>query len=153
MHDVVYHILRYLKFAPRKDLLFSKQDYLWIEANDKSLQMRIGLDLQVIKDLPLDIAHLWEKIWLVREAKNSVVTLSSVEPKYNAMALGLCELLRLQKVMEELKLGKGKLWQQNCHQYSPKLGTTWSNKIYRDWSTLHQRKVDYWCLELNSCSF
>ena len=92
-------ILRYLKTAPGKGLLFSNHNHLnvkgytdadWDTSPDDK-RSTLGYCTFVRDNLVT---------W--RSKKQLVVARSSAKAKYRAMALGVCELLWVNKVMEEL---------------------------------------------------
>ncbi|XP_059277718.1 uncharacterized mitochondrial protein AtMg00810-like [Lycium ferocissimum] len=105
--EAVFRILQYLKSAPGKGLLFSRHDHLKIEAFTDADWAGIS----TIEDLHPDSCTLvGGSLVTWRSKKQSVIARSSAEAEYRAMAQGVCELLWLRKLLEELRLSeKGKI--------------------------------------------
>ncbi|KZV44853.1 Cysteine-rich RLK (receptor-like protein kinase) 8 [Dorcoceras hygrometricum] len=99
--EVVYKILRYLKGSPGKGLLFQKQ-------NQRDIVAYTDADwASSISDRRSTTGYctfLWGNLVSWRSKKQSVVARSSAEAELRAMANGVCELLWLKLVLEELKL-------------------------------------------------
>eukprot|EP00252_Welwitschia_mirabilis_P002409 TRINITY_DN1235_c0_g1_i6.p1 TRINITY_DN1235_c0_g1~~TRINITY_DN1235_c0_g1_i6.p1 ORF type:complete len:1428 (+),score=264.56 TRINITY_DN1235_c0_g1_i6:585-4868(+) len=108
MHDpreshmqAVFRILKYLKSAPGKGLLFSKNGHLKIEAYTDADWAGCPDDRRSTTGY---CTILGGNLVTWRSKKQSVVARSSAEAEYRAMAQGICELLWLRKLMEELQL-------------------------------------------------
>ncbi|KAJ7968090.1 Retrovirus-related Pol polyprotein from transposon TNT 1-94 [Quillaja saponaria] len=99
--DAVHRILRYLKSAPGKGLLFE---------NNKSLKLEAYTDadwagsLDDRRSTSGYCTFVGGNLVSWRSKKQTVVSRSSAEAEYRAMAYGTCELLWLKKLMEELRL-------------------------------------------------
>ena len=90
-----------MKSAPGKGLLFSKHGHLKIEAfTDADWAGSIDDRRSTSGYCTLVGGNL--VTW--RSKKQSVVARSSAEAEYRAMAQGVCELLWLQKLLQELRL-------------------------------------------------
>ena len=96
--DVVVRILRYLKSAPGKDLLFSKHGNTDILGYSDSDWAGKGDRRSMSTYLTFVIGNF--VTW--KSKKQKVVSLSSVEVEYRAMMKGICELLWLKRLMGEL---------------------------------------------------
>ncbi|KZT75923.1 Cysteine-rich RLK (receptor-like protein kinase) 8 [Dorcoceras hygrometricum] len=99
--EAVYKILRYLKNSPGKGLLFQKH-------NKRDIVAYTDADWAgSISDRRSTTGYctfLWGNLVSWRSKKQSVVARSSAEAELRAMANGVCELLWLKLVLEELKL-------------------------------------------------
>ena len=67
-----------------------------------NIKMLIGLGVSSTEDLHLVTSHLLVEIWLFGEARSRVVALFSVEAKFRSMVKGICELLWLKELLEEI---------------------------------------------------
>ncbi|KAA0044524.1 putative mitochondrial protein [Cucumis melo var. makuwa] len=97
--EVVNKILRYLKTTPGKGLMFGKIDRKTIEAYSDLDCAKSVVDRKSIFGY---CTFLWGNLVTWRSKKQSVVARSSVEAKYRAMSLGICEEIWLQKVLSDL---------------------------------------------------
>lgn len=98
----VYRILRYLKQTPGKGLFFTKT----MTRKWKDSLMQIGPVQSKIENWHLDIVHYWgEKLVTWRSKKQSVVDRSNAEAEHRVMSHGICELIWIKRVMEELRIG------------------------------------------------
>ncbi|KAJ7951046.1 Retrovirus-related Pol polyprotein from transposon TNT 1-94 [Quillaja saponaria] len=99
--DAVHRILRYLKSAPGKGLLFE---------NNRSLKLEAYTDadwagsLDDRRSTSGYCTFVGGNLVSWRSKKQTVVSRSSAEAEYRAMVHGTCELLWLKKLMEELRL-------------------------------------------------
>ncbi|KAJ7969147.1 Retrovirus-related Pol polyprotein from transposon TNT 1-94 [Quillaja saponaria] len=99
--DAVHRILRYLKSAPGKGLLFE---------NNRSLKLEAYTDadwagsLDDRRSTSGYCTFVGRNLVSWRSKKQTVVSRSSAEAEYREMAHGTCELLWLKKLMEELRL-------------------------------------------------
>ena len=95
--------MRYLKYAPGKGILFSKNGHLQIEASADADWAGSPDDRRSISGYCMLVRG---NLVTWRSKKQSVVARSSAEAEYRAMAQGICELLWLQKLLEELRLSE-----------------------------------------------
>ncbi|KZV22301.1 Cysteine-rich RLK (receptor-like protein kinase) 8 [Dorcoceras hygrometricum] len=99
--DAVYRILRYLKLTPGRGLFFAKTD-------DRSVSAFTDADWAgSISDRRSTSGYctmVWGNLVTWRSKKQSVVARSSAEAEYRAMAHGLCELIWIRRVLQELKM-------------------------------------------------
>ncbi|XP_075112438.1 secreted RxLR effector protein 161-like [Nicotiana tabacum] len=113
MHDpqdphmqAVFHILRYLKSAPGKGLIFSKHGHLQIEAFTDADWAGSLDDRRSISGYCTLVGG---NVVTWRSKKQNIVARSNAKAEYRAMAQGVCELW-LQKLMDELRFSEtGKL--------------------------------------------
>ena len=98
---VVYHILRYLKGTSGKGLLFQKSQergakgYLDADWAGSIADSRSTLEF---------CTKLWGNLVTWRNKKQSVVARSSAKVEFKAIAQGICELIWLERLMEDLKI-------------------------------------------------
>ncbi|KAJ9550922.1 hypothetical protein OSB04_014967 [Centaurea solstitialis] len=102
--DAVYHILRYLKSAPGKGLLFKNNSHLSIEAYSDSDWARCSDDMRSTSGYCVFVGG---NLVSWKSKKQSVVARSTAEAEYRAMALGVCEMLWLKALLVELKMDQG----------------------------------------------
>ncbi|GAA0148484.1 transmembrane signal receptor [Lithospermum erythrorhizon] len=99
--DVVYRILKYLKQAPGKGLLFKKSE-------DKTIKIFTDVDSAgSIDDRKSTLGYctmVWGNLVTWRSKKHNVVARSSAEAEYRAMAHGVCEVIWIRRLYKELKL-------------------------------------------------
>jgi Reverse transcriptase (RNA-dependent DNA polymerase) len=119
MHDlrghmnVVYQILRYLKSAPGKGLIFRKNGHLNIESYYDFDWASYVDDKRSTSGYCMFIG---DNLVSWKSKKQSIVARSTTEAKYRAMALGVAEMLWLKGLLTDLKLDQGtqmKLWCDN----------------------------------------
>lgn len=100
--NAVYRILRYLKRTPGKCLFFAK-------TNDRKVKAFTDADWAgSINDRKSTSGYctlLWGNLVTWRSKKQSVVSRSSAEAEFRAMARGVCELIWIRRVLKELKIG------------------------------------------------
>lgn len=108
MHDsqephlqAVFHILRYLKSAPGKGFISSKHGHLRVEAFTNANWARSSDDRRSTSGY---CTLMRGNLVTWRSKKQNIGSRSSAEAEYKAMALGVCELLWLQKLLEDLTL-------------------------------------------------
>ena len=99
--DAVYRILRYLKGAPGKGLLYSKNDISNIEgytdadwAGDQTIRRSTSGYLTFVEGNLIT--------W--RSKKQKVVARSSAEAEFRGMAQGICELLWIKSILKDLEI-------------------------------------------------
>ncbi|RVW18846.1 Retrovirus-related Pol polyprotein from transposon RE1 [Vitis vinifera] len=98
--EAVYHILRYLKSTPGKGLFFKKSEQKTIEAYTDADWAGSVTDRRSTSGY---YTYIWGNLVTWRSKKQSVAARSSAEAEYRAMAHGVCEILWLKKILEELK--------------------------------------------------
>ena len=98
--EAVYRILRYLKSTPGKGLFFKKSEQKTIEAYTDADWAGSVTDRRSTSGY---YTYIWGNLVTWRSKKQSVVARSSAEAEYRAMAHGVCEILWLKKILEELK--------------------------------------------------
>ena len=98
--EAVYRILRYLKSTPGKGLFFKKSEQKTIEAYTDVDWAGSVTDRRSTSGY---CTYIWGNLVTWRSKKQSVVARSSAEAEYRAMAHGVCEILWLKKILEELK--------------------------------------------------
>ncbi|CAL5418427.1 unnamed protein product [Camellia sinensis] len=97
--DAVYRILRYLKSAPGKGILFSNHGHLRLEAfTDADWAGSID-DRRSTSGY---CAFVGGNLVTWRSKKQTVVSRSSAEAEYRAMAHGTCELMWLQSLLNDI---------------------------------------------------
>ncbi|BBG97847.1 aldose 1-epimerase family protein [Prunus dulcis] len=97
--NAVLRILRYLKSAPRKGLMFSKHGHLNI---DGYLDADWAGNVTDRKSASSYFTFVGGNLVTWRSKKQNVVALSSAEAEFRGMTKGICELLWLRKLLTEL---------------------------------------------------
>jgi hypothetical protein len=97
--EAVYRILRYLKSAPGRGILFSKHDHLQVEAYTDADWAGSVMDRRSTSGY---CTFVGGNLVTWRSKKQSVVARSSAEAEFRAMAHGVCELLWLKSLLKEL---------------------------------------------------
>ncbi|GAA0147739.1 hypothetical protein LIER_07366 [Lithospermum erythrorhizon] len=96
-----YRILRYLKMTPGHGLLFKKSENCGIEVySDASW----AGELTERRSTSGYCSFVWGNLVTWRSKKQSVVSRSSAESEYRALALGICEGVWIQRLIKELKI-------------------------------------------------
>lgn len=98
--DAVYRILRYLKGTPGKGLFFTKNEKRDIEVYTDADWAGSVSDRRSTSGY---CTFIWGNVVTWRSKKQSVVARSSAEAEFRSMAQGVCEILWLKKVLDELK--------------------------------------------------
>lgn len=105
--DAVYRILRYLKGTPGKGLHFRKSESREISAYSDADWAGSPVDRRSTSGY---CTFVWGNLVTWRSKKQGVVARSTAEAEFRAMAQGICELLWLKKVLQDLKfLTKGSM--------------------------------------------
>lgn len=99
--DAVYRILRYLKGCPGKGLIFKKEGKRTIEAFTDADWAGSVTDRKSTSGY---CTFVWGNLVTWRSKKQTVVARSSAEAEYRAMANGICELLWIKRIFEDLRL-------------------------------------------------
>ncbi|EXB96864.1 hypothetical protein L484_016637 [Morus notabilis] len=97
--EAIYKILRYLKGTPGKGLFFQKSDQRRIEVYTDADWAGSVTDKRSTSRY---CTFLWGNLVTWRSKKQNVAARSSAEAEYRAMAQGICEILWLKKVLEDL---------------------------------------------------
>ncbi|KAK2967357.1 hypothetical protein RJ640_026371 [Escallonia rubra] len=97
--NAVYRILRYLKGAPRKGLLYSKNEASTIEGYTDADWAGDQLNMKSTSGYLIFVEG---NLVTWRSKKHKVVTRSSAEAEFQSMAYGLCELLWIKGVLKDL---------------------------------------------------
>jgi hypothetical protein len=109
--EVVYQILRYLKGTPSKGMWFKKNQNLDLEGY-------CGADWASNRDDRRSTSRYCVLVggnlvsW--RSKKQVVVARSTMEAKYRAMALALCEMMWLKGMLKELRLLRNETMLLRC---------------------------------------
>jgi hypothetical protein len=98
--EAVYRILRYLKSTPGKGLFFKKSEEKTIETYTNADWAGSVTDRRSTSGY---CTYIWGNLVTWKSKKQSVVARSSAEAEYRAMTHGVCEILWLKKILEELK--------------------------------------------------
>ena len=96
--DAIYRILRYLKGAPGKGLLYSKNGVLNIEGYTDADWAR---DQTTRKSTSGYLTFVKGNLITWRSKKQKVVARSSVEAEFRGMTQGICELLWIKSVLKD----------------------------------------------------
>ncbi|XP_073109385.1 uncharacterized protein [Elaeis guineensis] len=96
-----FRVLRYLKGCPGHGLLFSQHNTFLVEGFTDADWAGSLDDRQSTSGY---CTYVGDNLVTWRSKKQSVVARSSAEAEYRVMALGICELLWLQKLLQELQL-------------------------------------------------
>jgi hypothetical protein len=100
--DVVVRILRYLKSAPGRGLLFSKNGHLEVEGYTNADWAGSISDRKSTSGY---FTFIGGNLVTWRSKKQKVVALPSAEAEFRGMAKGLCELLWLRRLLSEIGFG------------------------------------------------
>nr|CAN78733.1 hypothetical protein VITISV_020436 [Vitis vinifera] len=97
--EAVYRILRYLKMTPGKGLFFRKT-----ENRDTEVYLDADWAGNIIDRRSTSgyCSFVWGNLVTWRSKKQSVVTRSSAEAEYKALAQGICEGIWIKRVLSEL---------------------------------------------------
>ena len=98
--EAIYRILRYLKSTPGKGLLFKKNDQRGVEVYTDADWAGSVTDRRSTSGY---CTFVWGNLVTWKSKKQCVVAQSNVEAEFRAMAHGICEMLWLKSIIEELK--------------------------------------------------
>lgn len=108
MHDpreshlqAAYRVLHYLKGSPGKGVLFKRNQKLKLEAYTDADYAGSTVDRRSTSGY---CTFLGGNLVIWRSKKQNVVARSSAESEFRAMAQGICELLWLKIILEDLKI-------------------------------------------------
>lgn len=99
--DAVKRVLRYLKGTPGKGLLFRKNEFLGVEVYTDADWAGSVTDRRSTSGY---CTFVGGNLVTWRSKKQSVVARSSAEAEFRAVALGICEILWIKRLLEELRL-------------------------------------------------
>ena len=108
MHDprrshmkAIERILKYLKFAPRKGLLFKRHNHLKVDGYSDGDWVRLVDDRRSTSGY---FTFVEGNLVTWRSKKKPMVVRSKAKAEYRGMGFGVCEILWLKKLLEELQL-------------------------------------------------
>ncbi|GMP81639.1 hypothetical protein CsSME_00036279 [Camellia sinensis var. sinensis] len=99
--EAVYKILRYLKGTPGRGLLFKKHGHLQVEVYTDADWAGSVTDRRSTSGY---CSFVGGNLVTWRSKKQNVVTRSSAEAEFRAVAHGICEVMWIKRILEELKL-------------------------------------------------
>lgn len=111
----VHRILHYLKGSPGKGIMFSKNGSRRVEIFTDADWGGSSTDRRSTTGY---CSFVWGNLVTWRSKKQPVVSRSSAESEFRAMAQGVCELLWLRKILEELKVEGDKPMRLYCDNKS-----------------------------------
>lgn len=109
--EAVYRILKYLKGTPSKGLLFKPQGHLQIEAYTDADWARSIVDQRSTSGY---CSFVGGNLVTWRSKKQNVVAKSSAEAEFRAVAHGICEIMWIRRLLEELKATKSSPMKLYC---------------------------------------
>ncbi|KAK5794891.1 hypothetical protein PVK06_036141 [Gossypium arboreum] len=98
--EAVFRILRYLKSSPGKGFFFKKSEQRGIEAYTDADWAGSITDKRSTSGY---CTFVWGNLVTWRSKKQTVVARSSAEAEFRSMAQGICEMVWLKRIMEELR--------------------------------------------------
>ena len=99
--QAVYRLLRYLKTTPGKGILYKKHGKLQLECYTDADYAGAVTDRRSTSGY---CTLLGGNLVTWRSKKQNVVSRSSAEAEFRSMALGICELLWMKIILEDLKI-------------------------------------------------
>ncbi|PRQ41825.1 putative RNA-directed DNA polymerase [Rosa chinensis] len=109
--NAVYRILRYLKAAPGKGLLFAKKDKLVVEGYTDADWAGSKVDRRSTSGY---FTFVGGNLVTWRSKKQKVVARSSAEAEFRGMAHGVCELLWIRHLLKDLGFKNRKTMDLHC---------------------------------------
>jgi len=109
--EAVYRILKYLKGTPGKGLLFKPQGHLQIEAYTDADWAGSIVDRRSTSGY---CSFVGGNLVTWRSKKQNVVARSSAEAEFRAVAHGICEIMWIRRLLEELKATKSSPMKLYC---------------------------------------
>ena len=113
--EAVYRILKYLKGISGKGLFLKKNEVRSVEAFTDADQAGSVDDRRSTSGY---CTLVWGNLVTWRSKKQTVVTQSSAKAEFRAVAQGICELLQLKMLCEELKVKKSQPMKLYCDNIS-----------------------------------
>ena len=107
----VYSILRYLKRTPGRGLLFKSRGHLQIETYNDADWVGSIVDRRSTSGY---CSFVGGNLVTWRSKKQNVVARSSAEAEFRAVAHGICEIMRIRRLLEELKMTGSSLMKLYC---------------------------------------
>ena len=104
--EAVNRILRYLKMTPGKGLLYKKNDTRDVEVLSDANWASDVLDRQSTSGY---CSYVWGNLVTWKSKKQFVVSRSSAEAELRSLALGICEGIWIQRLLNELGISIEKL--------------------------------------------
>ncbi|EXB75222.1 hypothetical protein L484_026004 [Morus notabilis] len=98
--EAAYRILRYLKNSLEKGLFFEKNEQRGIETYTDADWAGSTLDRRSTSGY---YTFVWGNLVTWRSKKQNEVARSSAEAEYRSMAQGICEMIWLKRILEELR--------------------------------------------------
>ena len=99
--EAVYRILHYLKGSPGKGVLFKKDDGRQIEVFTDADYAGCSDDR---RSTSAYCTFVWGNLVTWRSKKQAVVSRSSAEAEFRAMAQGICEIIWIRGILNELRV-------------------------------------------------
>ena len=99
--EVVYRILRYLKGTPGRGLLFKSGGHLQIETYTDADWARSIVDRRSTSGYCSSVGG---NLVTWQSKKQNVVARSSAEAEFRVVAHGICEIMWIRRLLEELKM-------------------------------------------------
>ncbi|XP_019079594.1 uncharacterized mitochondrial protein AtMg00810-like [Vitis vinifera] len=99
--EAVYRILRYLKGTPSRGLLFKSRGHLQIETYTDADWAGSIVDRRSISGC---CSFVGGNLVTWRSKKQNVVARSSAEAEFRVVAHGICEIMWIRRLLEELKM-------------------------------------------------
>ncbi|KAL5732677.1 hypothetical protein ACOSQ2_032369 [Xanthoceras sorbifolium] len=99
--DTVYRILRYLKRSPGKGLIFKKHGHLQVEAYTDADWAGSVIDRRSTSGY---CTFVGGNLVTWRSKKQNVVARNNAEAEFRAIAHGICEVMWIKRLLEDLKI-------------------------------------------------
>ena len=118
--NAMIRIIYYLKSAPGRGLMFSKNDHLYVEGYTNTDWAGSVSDR---KSTSRYFTFIRGNLVTRRSKKRKVVALSSAEAEFQGMVKGLCELLQIKRLLSQIGFGKATIEisynpiQHDCTKY------------------------------------
>ncbi|XP_024028916.1 uncharacterized protein LOC112093838 [Morus notabilis] len=99
--DPVYRVLRYLKGSPGRGLLFKKREHLQVETYTDADWAGSTIDRRSTSGY---CTFVGGNLVTWRSKKQNVVARSSAEAEFRALAHGICEVMWIRRLLDDLKV-------------------------------------------------